>query len=138
MAAILLIGMGTSATHAELFSKTYAFKLDTVLEVGAEVAEGVTIDSVRFVPPSSGENAPLIGPVKAEVSISNLGKGSKKVGLAIALLDGEARLLSATSGGTKMFPLRAERQMKYVLSFGDVYSEINSATVFKLCVETKP
>lgn len=125
------------ALGADLFSKSYSFKAGTRLEIGMELPGGVRIDAVRFVLPDPGQGQDMGSPAKAEIEISNLSTKSSKIGIAVALLDGEQRLVAAANGGTKMFALRTDRQMTYTISFDNVYGETASATSFKLAVETR-
>lgn len=127
----ILLGsvLAASEARAELFSKTYVFKANTRLEVAADFADGLRIESVtlHFRQP---------GPPLAEVLVSNLGARPRRVGIAVALLDGNNRLVAATNGGTRLFPLRPERQMSYKLAFDAVNGEAAGAAVFMLAVET--
>jgi len=135
-AALFLAG---SDAKAELFSKAYTFKIGTILEVGAEMPGGLRLDSVEFVLPEDGAkpSGSFSGP-KVKVSISNLGTAAVKVGVAIAVTDGDGRLVGVASGGTKLFPLRADRQIAYTLSIDGVRSELAAGTVFRISVEPAP
>jgi hypothetical protein len=137
MAAVLAVA-GSDA-RAELFSKAYAFKPDTVLEVGTEIPGGLRLDSVEFVLPKPGEEqrGVFAGP-KVEVGISNLGSSAVKIGVAIAVTDGEGRLVGVASGGTKLFPVRADRAIVYTLSINGVRSAMAEGTVFRISVEPTP
>lgn len=140
LALALILGMASPA-DAGLFTKTFKFKPDTTLEVGADLEGGVRLDTIRFRLPATGEGGKVTrvgGVVKAEVAVSNVGASAKTIGIAIALLDDEGRLLAVGSGGTKLFPLRKERQMVYTLVFDGVNNEAANATVFKISVEPKP
>ena len=83
------------------------------------------------------EHATFGGP-KAKVAISNVSKTSVTIAIAIAVMNGEGKLVGVASGGTKLFPLRAERQMVYSLDFGGVSSALGTGTVFHFTVEPKP
>jgi len=128
---VFLALLASPALGADLFSKSYAFKAGTRLEIGMELPNGVKIDAIRFAVPEDG-SAP-----RAEIEIANLGKGSAKIGIAIALLDTDNRLVAAANGGTKMFPLRTDRQMTYNITLDGVYGEAAAATSFKLAVEAR-
>ena len=92
---------------AELFSKAYAFKPNTTLEVGTEMPGGLRLDTVEFVVPADErvEGSVFSGP-KVKVGISNLGDKSVKIGVAIAVTDADGKLVGVASGGTKLFPMR--------------------------------
>ena len=125
--------------RAELFSKAYSFKPDTILEVGAEMPAGLRLDSVEFVIPKDGpEQAGTFAGPKVKVSISNLGTSSAKIGVSIAVTDADGRLVGVASGGTKLFPMRADRAIVYTLSINGVRAEMAKGTVFRISVEPTP
>lgn len=140
------IGCGAAAVclaatfaRAELFSKAYAFKANTVLQVGADLGAGLRLDSVEWVvTPDDGSPSGLFSGPKVKVAISNVGSASVKVGIAVAVTDGDGRLVGVASGGTKLFPLRAGRQMDYELDVDGVSAELEHGTVFRISVEPKP
>lgn len=137
MAALLAVA--ASDARAELFSKAYAFKPDTVLEVGSEVPGGLRLDSVEFVVPKEGaERGGLFGGPKVKVGISNLGAKAVKIGVAIAVTDADGRLVGVASGGTKLFPVRADRAIVYTLPISGVRSALAEGTVFRISVEPTP
>ena len=135
-AAVIL---AASDARAELFSKAYTFKPGTTLEVGTEMPGGIRLDSVEFVLPNDGgkQTGSFSGP-KVKVSISNLGTSAAKVGVSIAVTDADGRLVAVASGGTKLFPLRADRQIVYTLSVDGVRTELAAGTVFRISVEPMP
>jgi hypothetical protein len=125
--------------RAELFSKAYAFKPDTVLEVGTEMPSGLRLDSVEFVLPKEGpDKAGTFAGPKVKVSISNLGTTSAKIGVSIAVTDADGRLVGVASGGTKLFPMRSDRAIVYTLSINGVRAELDKGTVFRISVEPIP
>ncbi len=139
VAATLLACAGAGA-QAALLAKTYQFKADTQLQVGETIDGGLRLDSIQFFLPSTA-GAPGMrtgGSVRADVSISNLGKERTMFGIAIALFDDQGRLLGAANGGPRIFPLRSERQGTFRLVFDGVNGEAYKATQFKIAIETKP
>jgi hypothetical protein len=135
---ILAAGLAT-AVSAETFSKAYEFKPNTVLKVGADVGGGVRLDTVEFVlSQDDGSPGGLFSGPKVKVTISNLSDGSRKVGVAIAVADAENRLVAVASGGTKLFPLRAGRQIVYSLDIDGVMNELAHGTAFRISVEPRP
>lgn len=136
VAVLLLPG----SARAGLLSKSYVFKPGTLLEVGAEIDEGLRLDKVRFVLPASegGKLVRTAGLAHAEVSISNTGPASRRVGIALALFDDDNRLLGVASGGMKLFPIKAGRQETYTLVFDNVNAEIPRATKFQITIEPRP
>jgi hypothetical protein len=136
--AVLSVVAGSDA-RAELFSKAYAFKPDTVLEVGTEMPGGLRLDSVEFVlPKDAADQGGMFAGPKVKVGISNLGAKAVKIGVAIAVTDAEGRLVGVASGGTKLFPVRADRAIVYTLSIGGVRSALAGGTVFRISVEPTP
>lgn len=136
--AAILVAAGIDA-RADLFSKAYAFKPDTVLEVGAEMPGGLRLDSVEFVVPKPGtDQGGTFGGPKVKVGISNLGTTAVKIGVAIAVTDADGRLVGVASGGTKLFPVRADRAIVYSLSITGVRSKLAEGTVFRISVEPSP
>ena len=131
--------LAATVARAEMFSKAYAFKANTVLQVGAELGAGLRLDSVEWVvTEDDGSPSGLFSGPKVKVAISNLGKGSVKVGIAVAVTDAEGRLVGVASGGTALFPLRGGRQMVYALDVDGVSAELGQGTVFRISVEPKP
>lgn len=137
---LLALGSVPAGAASSLLSKSFVFKPDTTLEVGSEIDAGLRLDKVRFVLPAAqgGTLTRTAGVARAEVSISNTGGASRRVGIAIALFDTDNRLLGVASGGMKLFPIKAGRQETYSLAFGDVNAEIPQATKFQITVEPKP
>jgi hypothetical protein len=134
--ACLVLAAGA---QAELFSKSYAFRANTKLEVGTEMPGGLRLDAVEFLLSKEDESdSSTFGGPKARVSVSNLGKTSVTIAIAIAVMNADGRLVGVASGGTKLFPLRAERQMSYTLDFGGVRSELANGAVFHVTIELKP
>ena len=136
MAALWVVA--SSDARAELFSKAYAFKPDTILEVGTEMPGGLRLDTVEFVLPKDGEQGGLFGGPKVKVGISNLGDRAVKIGVALAVTDADGRLVGVAGGGTKLFPVRADRAIVYTLAINGVRSELASGTVFRISVEPTP
>jgi hypothetical protein len=136
LAAALIFGAGPA--RAELFSKAYAFKPDTLLEMGVEVPGGLRLDSVEFVLPKEGSPSGTFTGPKVKVSISNLGTSPVKIGVAIAVTDADGKLLAVASGGTKLFPLRTDRQILYTLPIDNVRAELVKGTVFRISIEPMP
>ena len=135
--ALVVLAVVATGANAALFSKTYEFKANTALKVGTDIQEGLRLDTIEFVVPGADTPSSTFGGPKVKVTISNVGKTSVTVAIAIAVLNADGHLVGVASGGTKLFPLRAERQMDYTLDFGGVNGELATGTVFHLSIEPK-
>lgn len=136
-----LAWLAQGAAHAgTLFSKTYQYKPTTALTIGADIEPGIRLDTVKFLAPAS-EGGKILregDSATAEVSISNTGTESRRLGIAVALYDDAGRMLGVASGGDRIMALKAGRQATYVLTFAMVNAETPLATRFQISVETKP
>jgi hypothetical protein len=136
LAGALLVAM---SARAETFSKAYEFKPNTVLQIGADVGGGVRLDSVEFIlSKDDGSPSGLFSGPKVKVTVSNGSNGSRKIGVALAVVDPENRLVAVASGGTKLFPLRSGRQIVYSLDIDGVMNELSHGTAFRISVEPRP
>jgi len=139
VAVLLAFAFASSVARADFLSKRFEFKAGVVLEIGVATAEGVRLDTVRFqVPtPVQGRHERSGGLVKAEVTISNTASVPFRVGIAMALFDGEQRLLGVASGGTALIPIKPGRQKTFDLVFDDVNDRVHGATSFQISLEPK-
>ena len=137
LAAALLLA--TPQVSAELLSGSFEFKPGVTLSVGRSTGNGLRLDSVRFRVPEPGKSGILRtgGLVRAEVAVSNLSEESRRFGLAIALLDGEGRLVGVASGGTTVVPLKKDRQRTYKLVFDGVNARAAEAVTFQISLESR-
>jgi hypothetical protein len=101
--------------------------------------EGARLDTVQFVVPvpMEGQHTRSGGVVKAEVAVSNTAAEPIRVGIAMAIFDGEQRLVGVASGGTGLAGIPPGRQKKFDLVFEDVNHEAPSATTFLISLEPK-
>ena len=128
------------APGVELLSKRYAFKAGVALEIAEVHPAGLRLDSVTFeLPALQGDRVVRTsGLVTAQVAVSNTGTEPRRVGLAIALLDADGRLLGVAGGGSKLAPIKPERQKVFSLVFDGVNTEAHRATAFQISLEPKP
>ena len=128
------------AADAALFSKEYKFQAGVQLDVNVSTVDGLRLDAVYFqLPSTSGFKLFRSGGnVTVEIAVSNTGESSRKIGVAVALIDDAGRLLGVASGGTKLTPIRGGRQKIYKLIFDNVNGEAYKAATFKIAVESKP
>jgi hypothetical protein len=128
--ALALAFGATGASGAEFVAKSYEFKPNVRLEVGLDLDASLRLESIEFEIPE--DSTGFGSSPRATVVVSNLGETSRRIGIAIAVEDGEGRLVAAGSGGTRMFPLRGGRQMAYGVSFDDVQGKIAEGTAFRI------
>jgi hypothetical protein len=140
-ATVWLVGLVLMASpaRAERFAKTYQFKTGVTLEIAAALDNGLRVDSVRFRVPEAreGANPRLGGLSKATVAVSNVGDKARRVGIAVALLDGQGGLLGVASAGSKLLPIRPDRQVEFTLVFDHVNERAAEAVSFKIALETR-
>jgi hypothetical protein len=134
--ALTVGALAGPASAGEFLAKTYEFRPNIRLEVGLDLGLGLRLESIEFEIPEDPGKSFQVDP-RAKVVITNLGEQARRIGIAIALEDEAGRLVGAGTGGTKLFPLRAERQMAYGVSFGDVQSKIGTARAFRIALEVE-
>lgn len=140
LAAALVAGAVGPASRAATLSKEYVFKPHIELQVGAEVRDAdhaLRLDTVQFVFPDPDRVIRFGDAVQADVSISNLGTGAVKVGIAIAAFDADGNLLGVASGGSKWMPIKPDRRSYYSVKFADVNNRMDEAATFRITLETK-
>jgi hypothetical protein len=132
------LSVGQSAASSELLSKRYLFENDVVIKTSAEAGEGLRLDTVHFkMPVPKGDRLVRSGGLPAaRVAVSNTSGRSIKVAVAIALFDGEGRML-AVARASKMSAVRAGRQKTLTLYFDGVNAEAHKAAEFQISVESK-
>lgn len=136
----LALGLAlTLPTAAGLRSKSFEFKPNTTLELGTTTDDGVRLDTIRIELPltADGQVARTAGLVRAEVAVSNVAEAARKVGLAVALHDGEGRLLGVASGGTRFGAIKPGHQKRFTLNFDHVNLSAQRATTFQISVESR-
>jgi hypothetical protein len=136
VALVALVAVAPAA-WAGLVSKTYEFRSDVFLEIGAVTDDGLRLDNVRFQMPSATA-VRTAAEATATVSITNTSDTAKRVGMGIALFDDGGKMVGVVTGGTKLMPLKPGSQKSYKLIFEHVYVEAPRATTFQISVESKP
>ena len=132
-----LFALPSQAAREGLWSKVYEFKPGVTLDVGAETAGLLHLETVRFdVPQNAGTRTARESIV--EVTISNYAEFAQRVGLAVALFDDAGRLVGVADGGTALLPLRAGHVQPYRLTFKNVNGATPSARTFQISIEAKP
>ena len=126
--------------QAMMLSKEYEFKPQVELVIGAEVRDGeqgIRLDTVQFLFPDATQMVRFSNAIKVDVSISNLGVTSQKIGVAIALFADDGTLVGVASGGSKWMAIKGDRRSFYTLKFSDVDSRISEATRFRITLESR-
>lgn len=137
LAATVALTLLTPPAQAGLLSKTYEFRSDVFLEIGASTEDGLRLDNVRFQLPSATA-VRTAAEATVTVTITNTSEESKRVGMGIALYDEAGRMVGVAAGGTKLMPLKAGKEKIYKLIFEHIYSEASLAKTFQISVESKP
>jgi hypothetical protein len=135
-----VVAAGAQAPRMELFSKRFEFKAGVTLDIAELHPAGLRLDSVTFdLPVVEGDRVLRTGGlVTARVAVSNTGPEPRRVGLAIALMDDDGRLLGVAGGGSKLAPIKPERQKVFSLVFDGVNTEAHRAKAFQISMEPKP
>jgi hypothetical protein len=139
-AVVFACVLASVPSRAMMLSKEYAFKPHIELVIGAEVREGqqgVRLDTVQFLFPDTSKMVRFSNAIKVDVSLSNIGTLSQKVGVAIALYADDGALVGVASGGSKWMAIKPDRRSFYTMKFSDVDSRISEATRFRITLETK-
>jgi len=137
LAMLALFALPSQAAREGLWSKVYEFKPGVTLEVAAETAGLLHLETVRFeIPDNAGVRTARESMV--EVTISNYADLAQRVGLAVALFDDSGRLVGVADGGTALLPLRAGHVQPYRLTFKNVNAATPSARTFQITIEAKP
>lgn len=139
MVGVLLSVLTAPAVVADRFAKSYQFKPGVTLEIAESLGDGVRVDSIRFrVPePPEGTDQRLGGVPKATVAVSNVGASARRVGIAVALLDAGGGLVGVASAGSKLLPIKPNRQVEFTLAFDHVNDRAGEAASFKIALETR-
>jgi len=145
MQRLLVLVMTTALLTAtpliaeDLISKSYEFKPDVTLEIGAVNGQGLRLDFARFKVPAvvDGRVQRTGGLVTVDVALSNVGEDSSRAGIAVALFDGNGRLVGVASGGSRWSAIRAGRQKNYRMIFEDVNGFAHTARTFQISFESK-
>jgi hypothetical protein len=97
---------------------------------------GITVKQVRF--DLGAVVKPLrISTARAVVRVDNDSDTDVVPGIAIAIFDGENRLIAAGDGGVKVGDLNKGKRDEFTVSFSHVFRNIDQAKYFYVSVETK-
>jgi len=131
--ALILAGaLAAGESAAELISRSYLFKEGVTLRIGERTPDGIRLDDVRF-----GTRRLARSPIDvmlARVSVSNESDLPIDVGVAVALLDEQDRLVGVASGGP--LNVRPEKSRVFNLTFEGVGRAASRAATFRISVES--
>jgi hypothetical protein len=97
---------------------------------------GITVKQVSF--DLGSVLRPLrVSTANAVARVDNDSNVNAVVGLAIAVFDGENRLVAAGDGGVKMGHLSKGERDDFKISFSHVYRNLSTAKYFYVTIETK-
>ncbi len=128
----------TPAATAPLsfFSQRFKYHWDQLIPMKAEV-DGIRILSI-FFNRRELKSGPFKGAefgTRARIEVANSSKRARAVGFAVAVFDGDDRLLGVASGGTRLFSLKPNTTTSYDLNFDQVLERLPHGATFVLSVE---
>lgn len=134
-----VLALACSLAVGGMVSKQFEFREGVTLEIGAATDDGLRLDSVQFaLPKSAGSEHPRTGGLSAvQIALSNTSEQSRMVGVALAVFDGDGRLVGVASGGSKLLPLKPGRQKTYTLVFDHVNVGMHRARTFRITLESR-
>ncbi|MBI3131106.1 MAG: hypothetical protein HYZ13_07095 [Acidobacteria bacterium] len=111
---------------------------DRLMKVDLAV-DGLKVNSIFFNLRESKVKlfqGPTFG-TRAQVEVINTSKVTKVPGFAVAVLDGEGRLLGAATGGSKLTGVKPGETETFDLNFDQVNARIPKGATFLLTVELR-
>jgi len=136
VAAVLLLLAAVPAQPALSATASKKFMLEKNRPMSLDLsAAQVRVEQVLFELPASVLRIETAG--KARVTVVNGAAGKVRVGLALALFDGEGNLVAAGTGGNKGGQLAPGEKAEFSVFFYYVTEQLPSATSFQIALETK-
>lgn len=117
-------------------SQKFPYKWDTLLPLNIEV-DGLKVNSI-FFNRRQVRTWPLKGAdfgVRAQVEVTNTSKNSRVPGFAVAVFDGENRLLGVATGGAKVGSVGPHTTETFDLNFARVNERLPLGAYFYLSLE---
>lgn len=117
-------------------SQRFPYKWDALLPIGIEV-DGVKVKTI-FFNRREVKSWPFKGAdfgARAQVEVTNGSSKPRVPGFAVAVFDGENRLLGVASGGTKVGTISAGATETFDLNFRQVTERLPLGEYFILSVE---
>ncbi|MDH3627581.1 MAG: hypothetical protein OES25_07985 [Acidobacteriota bacterium] len=108
------------------------------IEIRETDGNGIRIDQLRFRLPATvgGSHSRVGGEIAVDILVSNTSDATTRIGLVVALFDGEQHLLGAATGGSRLRGLKPGRARTYRLVFDDVNDRAYQAAQFRLTLES--
>lgn len=113
------------------------FTWNAVIPIKGVEVDGLQITSIYF-----NKREPKVWPLKgadfgtrARVQVTNTAAKERVPGFAVAVFDGEDRLIGVASGGTKFGSVKPGRTEDFDLSFHQVLERLPKGAYFYLSVE---
>jgi hypothetical protein len=132
----------TAAPAALSFaSGTFPFEWDRILPLSLEL-DGLKVEQIFF-------NKRIVQPgffnilkgaefgTRAQVKVTNSSRYPRIPGFAVAVLDGEGRLLGVASGGTKIGTIKPGETETFDLNFTQVKERLSKGQRFLLSIELR-
>ena len=118
------------------FSQKFPYKWDVLLPLSAEV-DGLKLNTI-FFNRRQVKTWPLKGAdfgARAQVEVTNNSKTRRIPGFAVAVFDGEGRLLGVASGGSKVGSVAPGETERFDLNFAYLKERLPKGESFVLSVE---
>ncbi len=128
----------TPAASLSFGSIRQPFLWDKLLSPGLEV-DGLKVNTLFFnlrEPKTKFLSGSTFG-TRAQVEVTNTGKGTRIPGFAVAVLDAEGRLLGVASGGSKVTGVKPGETETFDLNFSQVKERVPKGAVYLLTVELR-
>ncbi|HJU83163.1 MAG TPA: hypothetical protein VJ600_03045 [Holophagaceae bacterium] len=120
------------------FSQSYTYYWDRLIKVDANV-DGLKINSIFFN--VRKPNVALLRSTewgtRAQVEVTNAGTRTRIPGFAVAVLDGEGKLLGVATGGSKVTGVKPGETETFDLDFTQVKERLPKGEKFMLSVELR-
>ena len=128
-----------AAKPLSFFCQKFDFKWDRLLPLTAEV-DGLKVNSIFFNKRTSrfGLFKGADFGTRAQVEVTNTANGPRNPGFAVAVFDGEDRLLGVATGGPKIGGVSAGATETFDLSFHQVLERLPKGDHFYLTIELAP
>jgi hypothetical protein len=133
-AVLLLVAVLAPPARAATASKKFMLEKNRPVSLELSAAQ-VRVEQVLFEFPASVLRIETAS--KARVTVVNGAAGKVRVGLALALFDGEGNLVAAGTGGNKGGQVAPGEKVEFSVFFYYVTEQLPTATSFQITLEAK-